>query len=721
MNNSLELENTSSTELKLRNLLVEFINYDFDIPINVKIFICVVIIVIISVITFLVSNGVNISLIDSNYGWYYIIALFNLVNIILILYYYQYKSEKLKVNAPVGEIGETGKKGDRGKYISCSYCKSNIYIQKTKRYSLVLDLKLSNKLKLKNDTKLNEIISNYNKTFNSYKRIGMDFDSLDVEQILNGTGINEFQSDMFKKSLDLDDKTQSINTNTLQKLINMENLDDVNVKFKDYAYEIIKTVLYLSMNKINLIITRGQTESPGSFYNITGGKIGFFPIGDTVFNGNSASRLNSFMVNGDIRNPVRFEKKTHITTFDNGEFGETYEKIYTVWRPIAPNNYVAMGDIIKNDSSPPRTNLLACVSKDCVKDIGSEDLELVFVNYGTITSSNYSLSDISLYSIWRTTMNTMYIKTTNDTDIKTGSIIYNIIGDNDKYFDEYGQANSDGIKLVKEKLRNIKLPKFVYVLFIQSYYITFHLKKMKERANLFYESSYYSDLINEKEKLKRRLDNKFISEEKYKKEIRKINKILVARPLEIVQNAFTKKIKKIPQVLASIKNLYDLLLTIIPGGLEENITINMDGKNDNDIEIQIQLLKLCRCLFPPNLPNYIIKNECIAFDKISTERRKAINELKKSVSEFKYRMKLYNENPEEYCGEAWEGINNHKEQFLFDYIQKYLGHIVKNPIDNILNLEFDAFPESRLKVVLAKFKEFNELAEDKCKSIFDNF
>ena len=146
MNNSLELENTSSTELKLRNLLVEFINYDFDIPINVKMFICAVIIVIISVITFLVSNGVNISLIDSNYGWYYIIALFNLVNIILILYYYQYKSEKLKVNGPVGEIGETGKKGDRGKYISCSYCKSNIYIQKTKRYSLVLDLKVSNKL-----------------------------------------------------------------------------------------------------------------------------------------------------------------------------------------------------------------------------------------------------------------------------------------------------------------------------------------------------------------------------------------------------------------------------------------------------------------------------------------------------------------------------------------------------------------------------------------------
>ena len=55
-------------------------------------------------------------------------------------------------------------------------------------------------------------------------------------------------------------------------------------------------------------------------------------------------------------------------------------------------------------------------------------------------------------------------------------------------------------------------------------------------------------------------------------------------------------------------------------------------------------------LFPPNLPNYVIKNECIAFDKISLGRRKVINDLRNQVKEFKTRMKIYESNPQEYCG-----------------------------------------------------------------------
>ena len=38
-------------------------------------------------------------------------------------------------------------------------------------------------------------------------------------------------------------------------------------------------------------------------------------------------------------------------------------------------------------------------------------------------------------------------------------------------------------------------------------------------------------------------------------------------------------------------------------------------------------------------------------------------------------MTLYKGNPEEYCGEAWEGLLKYNEDLLLGYLHKYLNHL----------------------------------------------
>lgn len=750
---NIDYNEINKTEKELRNLIIETFNYDFNIPITVKIIICAVIIVIISIITYLVSQGTNIYIIDQNYLWYYVLAGFNLLNIICILFYYQYKYKKLQTDSIPGPEGKIGEKGDRGKYISCSFCDSNIYIKRTKTYRLVLDLAKSAKLQSIMDKDIKILKELHNETYKSYQKIGMVFDNMDSDKIIRSIGIDGIESEIINGESNEINEQSKITIDDFQKIITMENINDLNATFMTLISFSLKAIMELGIDKINYIITKGQTEKPGSFFNVNGGETGYYSIGDSVFNGNASSRLNAFMINGDIRNPIGFTKRSQITTYSVGEYGQIVLDNYTVWKPTPPKGYVAMGDIIKKGINPPRPNLIACLNKDCVKDVGIKEFELVFISYDANVNisldeldadellnsinnansrtqkqnDNYNkfsniMFDEIIYSVWRTTMNTMYIKSVKDNDIITGTVIYNIFGDNTTYFDEYGQAKSETYKLVKDKLKSIKLNKTVYILFVRTYYLVFYYGKMKERINLFYESDYYGDLLNQIKDLKKKYNMKFINKDVYKRRTKEVNQLIVSKPLKIVQNNFSKKIKKIPQIVDNIENLYDLLEIIIPGGLDANIRIdNIVGVDYNSsLKIQIELLKLCKVLFPPNLPNYIIKNECIAFDKISLGRRKIINDLTEQVNEFKLRMKIYESNPEEYCGpEAWEGIVNYKEIFLFNYLEKYLGHLVKEPIKKILMLELDYFPDSRLKVIVDKFKEFNKFGEEQCKSIFD--
>ena len=723
MNNN----NYNASEVELKGLLEEALKFEFNIPINIKIFLYALVLVIISIICYIVSNGDKINIIYSNYKWYYIIAIFNIVNVICILYYYQYKTKYLKLNRTNGPKGEKGGKGDRGKFITCSFCDYNLYVQRTKRYSLVVNIEKSYKLM---ESHVDTFSKMYNETGISYNSLGIELESLDFNTLLNMSGITDFESDVIQNQLNLSSST------TLNRSINLININTVETYvnlINHISITSLRFILNNSIKDINRIITKGLTDYPGSFYNLTGGKVGFFSLGDSVFNNAVSTRLNGFLVNGDIRNPINFNKKAQFITYVKGEFDEINQELYTVWEPEAPENYVSMGQLIQSGDKPPIPNIVACVNKNCVKNIGVQELELVFLNYSINQNTDVSYIDniiqtyeitnnldffvnmFTIHSVWRTTMNTMYIKTCDDSDLINSSVIANILGDNEEYYDEFGTVNTDSSKMVKDKLKSFKLPKIINGMFIRLYLYIFNSTKMVARKKYFYESEYYDDLIRKKNELNYKVKNNIIKRPEYNELIKNLIELEERKPLETITKKFEESINQIPSKIDKIKNLLDLLELVIPGGLESEITVNAD-KQTSINQIQIELLKICRALFPPPVKNYVIKNECLSFTRISLDRRMIVKKLNNLISTIQAKFKTYKTNPSEYCGEGWVGVVNFKEM-TETYLTKYLNHLTPDPVKHILNLEFDLFPDSRLKVIYEKYNELNDYTDEKCKNI----
>ena len=97
---------------------------------------------------------------------------------------------------------------------------------------------------------------------------------------------------------------------------------------------------------------------------------------------------------------------------------------YSFWRPIAPEGYVALGDVISTniDGTPPSNNLIRCVPKYCVEE-------------------NFFYSDETLLDMYTT--NSKYNKIKNE-PTHFGSINY----DTD-YNPSLKEGNFENINLVQ--------------------------------------------------------------------------------------------------------------------------------------------------------------------------------------------------------------------------------------------------------------------------------
>lgn len=93
----------------------------------------------------------------------------------------------------------------------------------------------------------------------------------------------------------------------------------------------------------------------------------------------------SLLVSGDVKPPLRYEKLINI---ERSEGFEKNNKKFTIWRPIAPEGYVALGDIVDVGavSVYPDLNAIVCVPKSAVSSINTE-LEQIY-NVETIIDSS---------------------------------------------------------------------------------------------------------------------------------------------------------------------------------------------------------------------------------------------------------------------------------------------------------------------------------------------
>lgn len=132
-------------------------------------------------------------------------------------------------------------------------------------------------------------------------------------------------------------------------------------------------------------------------------------------------QICTLLVSGDVVEPIGYNRlfirKRIIGTMKN-EIG------YSFWRPIAPEGYVALGDVISTniDGTPPSTNLIRCVPKYCLEE-------------------NFIYSDETLLDIYTT--NSKFNKIKNE-PTHIGSINY----DTD-YNPSIKEGNFENINLVQ--------------------------------------------------------------------------------------------------------------------------------------------------------------------------------------------------------------------------------------------------------------------------------
>jgi len=81
--------------------------------------------------------------------------------------------------------------------------------------------------------------------------------------------------------------------------------------------------------------------------------------------------ISSILVSGDVKHPIRYERVYKLLPIIKEGLNKNIENC-TVWKPIPPNGYIAMGHII--DTTPyktkpimPSTDIMVCLPKEVVK------------------------------------------------------------------------------------------------------------------------------------------------------------------------------------------------------------------------------------------------------------------------------------------------------------------------------------------------------------------
>jgi hypothetical protein len=121
---------------------------------------------------------------------------------------------------------------------------------------------------------------------------------------------------------------------------------------------------------------------------ITINNVRYKPMGQCVLIGNKEMSTSQI----EIQNMINNNESLHLLTsskikplkyeliWNSGRLNTYSGDIFSIWRPIPPEGYVCMGDIIIKGVSPPSVDLIACIPK--------EDTNLININNGVMWNYN---------------------------------------------------------------------------------------------------------------------------------------------------------------------------------------------------------------------------------------------------------------------------------------------------------------------------------------------
>ena len=618
-----------------------FFSFEYEIPIPLQITAYIILGVIITGVLFIFRDNLNMSEVRDKYMWYYFIAILNILNICAVLGYY-YIKRGTYVGEP-GKPGYRGANGDMGSEMSCSLCEQNIFMIPTSTYELIAKM---------------DFITLANKVINP--ELSVSLDKLNKTLANNYFDYGEFSNNLINGTFDA-------NNTLTNKLLLLSIYNE---------YPLIKYV--------NETMGLADPEATGYIKN-PGGKPGYFRLSDMAFGG-SETKLYSptaFIVNGDIRTPISFEK---ICTFVSVEESGTVSK-YNVMSMVPPdgNNgdnknktgtdkYVSLGNIIVPADQTPDIMQYAMVKSKCVKKLSTAKLKLVFI----YPAAAYKLSSKSLvelnkaqgsggnanmpisegfFSVWRTPFSTIHVKFSNGDFITGKSIIENLYLSGSSVPENIYTKSGTVKKVVTERvnayLAKIRIPKVIFCTVLFGHTIEAVKQLLREFVEKYIVSG--SKKLMPTPALRKCIQPDTLLMSDVSAALHDIGEGLqstyeldLAAAEASISDASKKRIRTLYDTGATkgeretegidyqmvkdydaIKNIINELSVKIENGktMADLFDDLFPGgmatklKPDTLTATQERVLNFIACMIPPEKDIYILKNECLAYEQIDEERQ----------------------------------------------------------------------------------------------------
>ena len=703
--------------------------YEIPLPYTVQVTIIVCIIVGLCLAGIFLRESFDLDIVRNGFSWFIFIAVLNLITILVVFLYYNKTAGTFK--GPSGISGKKGTFGKKGTSVSCNYCKNNIYLQRAK-YS-------SKQCNIPAEPKSLKYIFDYEDYFN---RILGQGNTIDYSSFINNLILNQRKSSNNQTAI-----------NNFQALMNPTN---------------ISILLIKAINNF--------TKSSDSVYcsfRTPGGIQKYLPLGDSVYGGiEDDLELNSFMISGNVLFPGSYTK---LLSFKGTNNVNGALETYTIWRPngqtinengfkntIDRVTYKSMGDICRYGTRQPRNIECPTINEKCLEEVPVKDIELIFIGVNNIeirnevSTSNYTqsdsylisnvnLSDIEVFSVWRTPLNT-FITNCNtkynesENRIVNNTVIYNIVNNLSGSLNNYGNVKNTEKNRISTFFETIKIPKLVVALILCYYYqidlikdLVYYINLVKNMKNAngtpkfiefqvdisrlnfgdlmnliantkksydSYNTNLVRNLTNEEKDKAHRAGKKRIKRKEYDESKEKH----IPSMLLNVYNDTTNTLLTLPIKIENTNTFLDVINIIFENGIESRIAVDSNGILEGGTfmnSIQEMILLICKMLTPPNIPAYTIKDECLGTFPLDRKREETITEYVDILNKYKKLLETINENE----NNMYDLVDSIAENAILDLkLGKLCGHI-KNFKEKILSGNLKEITTTRIKGLMEIFTE----------------
>lgn len=645
----------------ISNFFNDILKFDYEIPLNTKIQFGVIAITLFVMMYFYMSKTNPLTQKIMLWGISFIIL--NIITMIVSSYIY-IKKRKEFIGAS-GEKGELGEKGSEGENITCKLCDYNIYLKKTNRFS----------------SKNNISAKIYNMLYNQNLQINEYLDKFATEDI----DLTRLTKDIFKGELK-DDMSMIPNLIYKPQLVLLYNLN--NFFNDDNIVYNIKTPL---------------------------GPYGSVALSDTLIT--EKNEQESWVVNGDIRYPLKFEKLISIYTDKDNKLAK-----YDVLKMVPPEGYRGLGlALFQSYEGAREVNQYACLNEKCCKKAKYQDLKLSYI----LTSEE------GFVSFWQSDYNTLHVNNCNINVIQDNKRLIEILFNYDEdIYHNSGSVKQSTYAKAEKFYGAIRLNNFTKLCYIINLALAEmnrdskdYLKDLLTQLNIKLGVYSNSDIdLNNAEyiidKMQEQFDkvesdyNKSLLEEN-KVEIvpiidkKSINKGKLIRTTKAYITRIARTYAEIPIHLENTENALQLFELVFPDGLYTRIIMK------ELTAPQISYILLMKSLFPPNEDIYIPKNSCLVYEQIDEERNNLMSRCIDIIEQYNDKYdRIQNSDLETCSNEARLEITNATANSS-EILKQNLSNI-KNFVEKINSSKFNDFTNSQLEIILSEYSRMVDKMRDVC-------